>query len=68
MNIENTNGNNQVMVDIREMGSDAARVRAEDLIFQGKKKPSDKYERAAQKSFMDLVMELMKDGGQLVKL
>lgn len=57
-----------VAVDVRLVGECAARDQAEKLIFQGKKSPRNKFERAAQKSFMDLVMVLMKDGGRLVKI
>ncbi len=65
----NTNRNIQkgVVVDTLVMRQEEARARAEELIFKGTK-PGDKYDLAARKSFMDLVMELMKDGGQLVKL
>lgn len=56
-----------VAVDVRLVGECAARAQAERLIFRGKKPPRNKFERAAQKSFMDLVMVLMKDG-RLVKL
>ena len=57
----------QVMVDQLKMTSKAARAKSEVLIFNGAR-PADMFERAARKSFMDCVMELMKDGGQLVKL
>lgn len=57
----------RIVVDASLVGQRAARCRAEKLIFKGKKKPRNKFERAAQKSFMDLVMALMKDGGRLIK-
>ncbi|NNM68363.1 MAG: hypothetical protein HKM00_00040 [Gallionella sp.] len=56
-----------VMVDMLVMRPEAARAKVEELIFEGTK-PSDKYDQAARNSFMNLVMKLMKDGGQLVKL
>lgn len=56
-----------VAVDVRLVGERAARIRAEKLIFKGKKKPRTKFDLAAQRSFMDLVMLLMKDGGCLIK-
>lgn len=57
----------RVIVDANLISESAARAQVESLIFKGKKKPRNKFERAAQKSFMDLVMVLMKDGGRLVK-
>lgn len=60
--------NRRVAVDGRLVGERTARRQAEQLIFKGKKKPRTKFDRAAQKSFMDLVMVLLKDGGCLVKI
>jgi hypothetical protein len=56
-----------VIVEPRLIGADVARSKVEELLFNGKK-PADKFERAARSSFMDCVMELMKDGGKFVSL
>lgn len=63
----NRNIQKGVVVDMLLMSPEAARARVEELIFKGTK-PADKYDQAARNSFMNLVMKLMKDGGQLVKL
>ncbi len=63
----NRDGQKGLVVDRQVMQPEAARARVEELIFKGVK-PADKYDQAARNSFMDSVMELMKDGGQFVKL
>lgn len=57
-----------VIADIGQDGSNVARMKIEELIFDDQANPVNKFECAAQKSFMDLVMYLMGDGGRFIKL
>lgn len=57
-----------VIADIGQDGSNVARMKIERLIFDDQVNPVNKFEYAAQKSFMDLVMCFMSDGGRFIKL
>lgn len=56
-----------ILIDMREINEADARKKAEEILFCGSK-PTDKFDCAARNAFLNTVMLLMKDRGQLVKI